>query len=178
MVIPASNGLLKGNDAILRRVSMNFNIDRRGSFLSANNSDGSVRWVQDWMDDLDVRIAMRDFEEAVRSIEKGNAIVHQVVYFQGGKCLHLWTRSKSHIPYFLFICRTGLNNSRTTSHMPSIWNHIYPMQRKDTRFYLPVLEKTISLGPHTCNPAESMFGEKFGRCNILGPMERMKSMDL
>ena len=50
---------------------MNFNIDKGSEFLAANNTDNSVRWVQDWMDDLDVRIAMRDFEEAVRSIEKG-----------------------------------------------------------------------------------------------------------
>jgi len=46
---------------------MNFNIDRK-----AGNSDTSVRWVQEQMDDLDVRIAQRDFEEAVRSIEKGS----------------------------------------------------------------------------------------------------------
>jgi hypothetical protein len=32
-----------------------------------------MRWLQDWMDDLDVRIAMNEFEEAVKSIEKGNA---------------------------------------------------------------------------------------------------------
>jgi hypothetical protein len=72
MVIPGPNDRLKGNDAILRRVSMNFSIDRRGSALTANNSDSSVRWVQERMDDLDVQIALRDFEEAVRSIEKGD----------------------------------------------------------------------------------------------------------
>jgi hypothetical protein len=31
------------------------------------------------MDDLDVRIALRDFEEAVRSIEKGNAGYHPIL---------------------------------------------------------------------------------------------------
>lgn len=45
---------------------MNFNIDRK-----AGNADTSIRWVQEQMDDLDVRIAQRDFEEAVKSIEKG-----------------------------------------------------------------------------------------------------------
>ena len=65
-LLSTTNGHLKGNDAFLRRVSMNFNIDRK-----AGNADTSIRWVQEQMDDLDVRIAQRDFEEAVRSIEKG-----------------------------------------------------------------------------------------------------------
>jgi hypothetical protein len=55
---------------------MNFNIDKGSGFPAANNTDSSVRWVQDWMDDLDVRIAMRDFEEAVRSIEKGTGDIN------------------------------------------------------------------------------------------------------
>ena len=48
---------------------MNFNIDRK-----AGNSDTSIRWVQEQMDDLDVRIAQRDFEEAVKGIEKGASL--------------------------------------------------------------------------------------------------------
>lgn len=80
MVIPGSSGRLKGNDAIIRRVSMNFNIDRRGSFLTASNTDSSARWVQDRMDDLDVQIALRDFEEAVRSIEKGDDRCPQLIH--------------------------------------------------------------------------------------------------
>ena len=81
MVIPGSNGRLKGNDAILRRVSVNFNIDRGGSFLTANNTDSSVRYVQERMDDLDVRIALRDFEGAIRSIEKGEDHFPQFIHF-------------------------------------------------------------------------------------------------
>lgn len=65
-LLSTADGHLKGNDAFLRRVSMNFNIDRK-----AGNADTSIRWVQEQMDDLDVRIAQRDFEEAVKSIEKG-----------------------------------------------------------------------------------------------------------
>ena len=80
MVIPGSNGRLKGNDAILRRVSVNFNIDRGGSFLTANNTDSSVRYVQERMDDLDVRIALRDFEGAIRSIEKGEDHFPQLIH--------------------------------------------------------------------------------------------------
>jgi len=68
VLLPNSDGHFKGNDAILRRVSMNFNIDRTGS---TTGTDQSVRWVQDRMDDLDVRIALHDFEDAVQSIEKG-----------------------------------------------------------------------------------------------------------
>ena len=81
MVIPGSNGRLKGNDAILRRVSVNFNIDRGGSFLTANNTDSSVRYVQERMDDLDVGIALRDFEGAIRSIEKGEDHFPQFIHF-------------------------------------------------------------------------------------------------
>lgn len=73
VLIPNSDGL-RGNEAFLRRMSMNFNFDNRGGFVTANSADaGSVRWIQDRMDDLDVRIAQRDFEEAMRSIEKGKA---------------------------------------------------------------------------------------------------------
>jgi exocyst complex component 8 len=66
---------------------MNFSIHRRGTFLTIDNSDSSVRWVQEQMDDLDVRIAMRDFEDAVRSIEKGNAIVIHVSQILGRQTL-------------------------------------------------------------------------------------------
>jgi hypothetical protein len=68
----SSNGHVKGNDAFLRRISANFSLDNRGGLLAARTGDAnSMRWLQDWMDDLDVQIAMNDFEEAVKSIEKG-----------------------------------------------------------------------------------------------------------
>ena len=70
----AADGRVKGNDAFLRRVSATFSLDTRGGLLTASTSNAnSMRWLQDWMDDLDVRIAMNEFEEAVKSIEKGNA---------------------------------------------------------------------------------------------------------
>jgi len=68
LVVPRSAGHVQGNDVILRRVSMNF-----GAFgMLDGGTDKSTRWIQDRMDDLDVLIAMRDFEEAVRSLEKGH----------------------------------------------------------------------------------------------------------
>jgi hypothetical protein len=78
-LLSATDGNLRGNDAFLRRVSMNFNfnIDRK-----AGNSDTSIRWVQEQMDDLDVRIAQRDFEEAVGSIEKGKSYSHDSSYLR------------------------------------------------------------------------------------------------
>jgi hypothetical protein len=78
MILPTSDSHLKGNDAFLRRVNMSFSIDRGRSFLAANSSDSSVRKVQDRMDDLDVRIALRDFEEAVKSIEKGISLLAMI----------------------------------------------------------------------------------------------------
>jgi hypothetical protein len=81
MAIRGSNGRLNGNDAIIRRVSINFKIEGRGNALTTNNTDSSVRWVQDRMDDLDVQIALRDFEEAVRSIEKGEYRCPQLAHF-------------------------------------------------------------------------------------------------
>jgi exocyst complex component 8 len=66
VVVPTSSRM-QGNDVILRRVSMNF-----GAFgMLDGGMDKSTRWIQDRMDDLDVLIAMRDFEEAVRSLDKG-----------------------------------------------------------------------------------------------------------
>jgi hypothetical protein len=68
----ASDGHVKGNDAFLRRISANHSLDSRGGLLAASSGNAnSMRWLQDWMDDLDVQIAMNDFEEAVKSIEKG-----------------------------------------------------------------------------------------------------------
>jgi hypothetical protein len=66
VVVPTSSRM-HGNDVILRRVSMNF-----GAFgMLDGGMDKSTRWIQDKMDDLDVLIAMWDFEEAVRSLDKG-----------------------------------------------------------------------------------------------------------
>jgi hypothetical protein len=69
------SGHSKGNEALIRRISASFKNDRRGSFITTNAVDAnSVRFIQDRMDDLDVRIASREFEEAVRSIEKGISV--------------------------------------------------------------------------------------------------------
>lgn len=89
MILPTSDSHLKGNDEFLRRVSMNFNIDRDRGFLAANSTDSSVRKIQDRMDDLDVRIALRDFEDAVRSIEKGISLLALVhINRAANACVH------------------------------------------------------------------------------------------
>jgi hypothetical protein len=67
--LPLSPGYLKGNDAFLQRFGWSFTISEGTNTL--NNSDPTMRLIQDQMDDLDVRIALRDYEEAVRGIEKG-----------------------------------------------------------------------------------------------------------
>jgi hypothetical protein len=47
--------------------------DRVG-FVDATAEDAkSLRWIQDRMDDLDVCIAMKEFEEAVQGMEKGTS---------------------------------------------------------------------------------------------------------
>jgi hypothetical protein len=72
MLMPKDDGASKGNEALIRRISASFKNDRRGSFITTSAADAnSIRFIQDRMDDLDVRIASREFEEAVRSIEKG-----------------------------------------------------------------------------------------------------------
>ena len=72
--VPGSERHVRGNDAFLKRLSVTSSLDNRSGFLNTNTTDeNSVRWIQDRMDDLDVRIAMRDFEEAVKSIEKGTS---------------------------------------------------------------------------------------------------------
>jgi hypothetical protein len=70
--LPISDGHLKSNDAFLKRASMSVG---GGNFVAATNTElTSIRWLQDQMDDLDVWIARRDFEEAVQNIEKGIVI--------------------------------------------------------------------------------------------------------
>lgn len=157
-LLSAANGHLKGNDAFLRRVSMNFNIDRK-----AGNSDVSVRWVQEQMDDLDVRIAQRDYEEAVRSIEKGTPAKNKnrFVMLQDDKHLLPWILNKSHTLFYRYTSNVELNSSQITFPMLWIWNLIYRHQPAATRLSSSVSAKTISLDPHTCNPVQSMFDIKF-----------------
>ena len=69
-----TEGHVRGNDAFLRRISLSTSMSDRVGFLDATAADGnSVRRIQDHMDDLDVRIAMREFEEAVQGVEKGRS---------------------------------------------------------------------------------------------------------
>jgi hypothetical protein len=71
-MVPMTEGHVRGNDAFLRRISLTASMRDRVGFLDATAADGnSLRRIQDHMDDLDVRIAMREFEEAVQGIEKG-----------------------------------------------------------------------------------------------------------
>ena len=73
VLVPATESHVRGNDAFLRRISLSTSMDGRVGFLDATAADGaSLRRIQDHMDDLDVRIAMREFEEAVQGIEKGH----------------------------------------------------------------------------------------------------------
>lgn len=74
VMVPRTEGHVRGNDAFLRRISLTTSLNDRVGFLDATAADGnSVRWIQDHMDDLDVRIAMREFEEAVQGVEKGHS---------------------------------------------------------------------------------------------------------
>lgn len=73
VLVPTTEGNVRGNDAFLRRISLTTSINGRVGFLNGTAADGnSLRRIQDHMDDLDVRIAMREFEEAVLGIEKGH----------------------------------------------------------------------------------------------------------
>jgi hypothetical protein len=73
MLVPGTDGRGKGNEALIRRISASFKNNRRGSSIITSTTDASsARFIQDRMDDLDVRIAYKEFEDAVRSIEKGN----------------------------------------------------------------------------------------------------------
>jgi len=170
-LLSAANGHLKGNDAFLRRVSMNFNLDRK-----AGNSDTSVRWVQEQMDDLDVWRAQWDYEEAVRSIETRYcpSFERRFVMLQVDKHLLPWILNKSHTLFYRYTSNVELNSSQITFHMLWIWNPIYRHQPAATPLSSSVSAKTISPDPHTCNPVQSMFDVKFVRCKDLGHTDQTK----
>lgn len=60
---------------------MTTSMDGRVGFLDATAADGALlRRIQDHMDDLDVRIAMREFEDAVQGIEKGHSTLQHLAW--------------------------------------------------------------------------------------------------
>lgn len=68
-MIPTSDRNAKGNDAFLRRISASFTLARPDS--TSISDTGSMRAAQDRMDEIDVQIALKEFENAATSIDKG-----------------------------------------------------------------------------------------------------------
>ena len=66
--MPTSDKHVKGNDAFLRRISASFTLGRPDTIVA---DTASMRSAQDRMDEIDVLIALKDFENAATSIEKG-----------------------------------------------------------------------------------------------------------
>ena len=139
MLFPISENL-KGNDAFLRRVSMNFSLDGRrvATFTSDNPADpGSLRWIQDRMDELDVHIALRDFEDSVEGIEKGSIRFEKSAdHQQSDRYLHRWIQNHTLIRLYLFIYRTKPSNLLLYYHKLLKSNHIFLNQQNDTLDYL------------------------------------------
>ena len=100
---------------------MNFNFDNRE--ITANTADASsIRWVQDRMDDLDVRIAQRDFEEAVRSIEKGIRCLYQNVLMKGRQLLA--SMDPKQVTYPLM----SMHLSHQAQHLTDILSHVLNLE--------------------------------------------------
>ena len=123
MLVPRPDGNSKGNEALIRRISASFKDGTPGSFVAANTADAnSVRFIQDRMDDLDVRIASREFEEAVRSIEKGIPIAYRLNLRQVDSYLALWIPSNRHTSFYQCTCHTVQSFSPTIYHTVFPWN--------------------------------------------------------
>jgi hypothetical protein len=69
LLLPTSGRNVKGNDAFLRRISATFTLGRPDSTTVSDTS--SMRTAQDKMDEIDVLIALKEFENAAVNIEKG-----------------------------------------------------------------------------------------------------------
>ncbi|GAO49445.1 hypothetical protein G7K_3595-t1 [Saitoella complicata NRRL Y-17804] len=71
----ASDPALQSRGSLLRGIS-EMTHARSSAYIEAENSKRNFRWLQSKMDELDVKIAHRAFEEAVHDVEKGRELVN------------------------------------------------------------------------------------------------------